>query len=985
MAEIEQAKQQVAQARQQLEQRRQQAETRKKQLEAAKKRLPSQKSQRALRQQMGGVAGRVQRQQIRKAEKSIEEQKAGITKIEKQLAEYETKTLKPVESAIKTAEVQKAAIKQAEGLIDRGRAAEYLAFVKPGDYEGAEAKKVREVRKILESYFKQKTLAKQEGIKIEQVAKKVEVAGTTGLTDIEKKRFDIGLKTGQIKLEGKINGELGEIKSIKDYNKYIQSLEKTKVEEVKAVTLPDITEQAKLKEKKTFKEKFIGLFTLPSVSANTKDLKSVTPSITYDTDVSTRDGMGFLGSLRTRITGAVTGIIGDKKDFEKGQEVFVEKGLPTIAAARPEDILKGEQFRPQGELRIERFGTVTEEMPRIETIPVSELRERAVVLGAESPLLFQQEFPKPITKKIEPFIPVLGQIRPVVEAGRELSEQQRRLVGAEAILGAGEVPQKEVRKAIGRLGFESALLGLDIAGTVPVAKAGVRYFSPQARAIRQLAKTQPELFLGLAKQVDGKDALLVGARRRTGDVATETLTKFDVLKIGDKTFQVQKGTGAQVIRRGEDILETRKFTFFGEAQEVPVKAIKRGVEDSQAFELFKGLTDQTGVVSDIRLLTKGDDIEAIRKFGLGIQEKTDDVTKALSFDIDKAFKPKVKEYKVLDIQTGVEETRKVFGKPKAVARDVKGIGLVKDITKETPEVFKYFEGRISPVTQTFEQVGTGVGLQAERGALEIAKPTISPQAALALTPTKDEVIKVTTVKEDLVSVPIQQVIFDVKETKPVQITQPSITVGRQEFRGAQLFELAQEKARAKKAKPKEITTQLGIKATEQVTGFDLAQGQISSQLLKQATAKKAKQVGIERAMRTGVKTTVSPPIIKFKARETAPAKALLGALAGNNYDVIVKRKGKFKDVGDATTPTEAFRELKKKLKGSISASGYIVDKRTGKKISASQFVNGGFRVSKQKDKPYLLVQKKEKRLAKRPETREIQLFRKRSKQKSGWF
>jgi len=105
---------------------------------------------------------------------------------------------------------------------------------------------------------------------------------------------------------------------------------------------------------------------------------------------------------------------------------------------------------------------------------------------------------------------------------------------------------------------------------------------------------------------------------------------------------------------------------------------------------------------------------------------------------------------------------------------------------------------------------------------------------------------------------------------------------------------------------------------------------------------------------------------KRKVRETA-------AMIKGQFDVFARRGGKDILIGKARTEKEAVKKLTKKLKKSIAASGFI--EVGGKKIDVNDLGLTGkeFRVSK--IDPFRLVQRKGKRLGRKTEVEEIQLFK----------
>ena len=86
----------------------------------------------------------------------------------------------------------------------------------------------------------------------------------------------------------------------------------------------------------------------------------------------------------------------------------------------------------------------------------------------------------------------------------------------------------------------------------------------------------------------------------------------------------------------------------------------------------------------------------------------------------------------------------------------------------------------------------------------------------------------------------------------------------------------------------------------------------------------------------------------------------------------MKKFGKDVKIGEAETKEEAFTTLKKKLKTTLRASGYVLKEK--KKVSPGFLFDGEFRRGKRD--PLRVVQKKGRRFGALGETKEAQYFRK---------
>lgn len=98
------------------------------------------------------------------------------------------------------------------------------------------------------------------------------------------------------------------------------------------------------------------------------------------------------------------------------------------------------------------------------------------------------------------------------------------------------------------------------------------------------------------------------------------------------------------------------------------------------------------------------------------------------------------------------------------------------------------------------------------------------------------------------------------------------------------------------------------------------------------------------------------------------------------FKVFVTKKGKEVELGEFGTIEKAKKELRKELKGTLRAGGFVTEK--GKKVK----IDLGFGFRQSKIDPLKVVELKQRRLKKgTQETKEIQFFRKKSKKKRRIF
>lgn len=419
------------------------------------------------------------------------------------------------------------------------------------------------------------------------------------------------------------------------------------------------------------------------------------------------------------------------------------------------------------------------------------------------------------------FTPVLGQAL----WGADIGEFG---IGVGETLAAGEKLTREQK-------IEGAFLGgvLLTAGAIK----GFKYFGKEARFGRDIAKlkkAKPEIFIGLEKGLGDTSTLLIKGRRQVGRVRAETLTKFDILRTGEKTFQVQKGLGGQRIskemrffRDFKPVKETR-FTFFGEAEKVPGRIVKR----KRGLDIIKEIKKPvTPIYSEVQILTKGKAPEFLKSFGIGLQRTKGKFTKVLSFKAEKGIRLKTGEVKIIDLPTGkVKEVKSIFGPPKVRvgAKDIEGFGIIKKIKPKVKvvkekrirsEKIKILEKQLSKVDNEILKVKTEgrKGLELKTGKekfekeikeLSLKRSNLKSKLALEKRLELEKIKKLKESKLELLDIP-----------KEIQ-TEDLLT-------------------KISKIKPKHLPKQIEIKEIGEVIGL-----QIESKLLKSIKVKQFKATKI---------------------------------------------------------------------------------------------------------------------------------------------
>ena len=145
----------------------------------------------------------------------------------------------------------------------------------------------------------------------------------------------------------------------------------------------------------------------------------------------------------------------------------------------------------------------------------------------------------------------------------------------------------------------------------------------------------------------------------------------------------------------------------------------------------------------------------------------------------------------------------------------------------------------------------------------------------------------------------------------------------------------------------------------------------TSQRTSQRTSQKKSQ---KKSQRIKKEFDIYPkPKIIIPTTSKTPYKNILKKVREEYFEIFEKKKGKEVSIGTAKGIEKAAKKLKTGLKSGLEASGFIVEKRTGKKVKLSTILpllGEEFRASK--TTPYFAVQKKTKRLGTRTETKKIQ-------------
>jgi len=592
---------------------------------------------------------------------------------------------------------------------------------------------------------------------------------------------------------------------------------------------------------------------------------------------------------------------------------------------------------------------------------------KSLFLGGSSSLLAISEIPKNV---------YLGGKKVITEPVKTI---KNIYLGGKEIIGKG-------MPSLGQSLRENPLYAVGYFGTSfatgTVLGKGVTYFgktSTEIRAIEKLEKVKPELFVGLEKGED-ISTLTILSRKKAGRIQSDTLIKFDVLQTGKKTYQVQAGKGAtkitkeKILFRDRPIISQRKFSFYGEAEE----GIARIVWESKLSKLTRGLKEPIkGIYSKVGILTIEKNPRLLKSFGMGIQETKKDITRVLTFPIEKARKLKTGEIKVIDLPIGKEKIIKLFESPltlKSKISSLESMGVVKKIKPKIEIRELKTNGRqLQKVTdKKLELLGTTISLQTEQKILTSLKPELKAVPKIEVL----GFLKTGNIQETKLSEPkqISLVSPEINIVEKTKILTPKVDIRieqEQKTKQIQIQRQIQRQTSENEYKLKPIQ--------KSGTKVDVIQmqypKQVLGQLLRIRQEQKTKQISKPRQIsRPSIKTKVTTRIKPLPILFTGKTKKETGKKITDEFKVFVDKFGKETEVGEFGTLTEARQKLKAELISTIRAGGGI--QRGERKLTFEEIGLYGEEFKPSKLSSFKVIQRKEKRLGSRQETSEIQFFKK---------
>jgi hypothetical protein len=893
------------------------------------------------------------RRKVVEAEKEIASKKGMVKGFEEELIRYEQESIVPVESQIREYKADKAAYETAKKF-----------FPKFADYRTASGLiDDSRVKKYLKKMYQQRDLNLKSQKQFEDIAEKVSVAGVESLTDFEKKRFDVGIKSGILSWK----------EEVKDIKTDLPKFDTVKSDVFKSP-------ETKLTDRRKFGARVTGFFTsglIPTVSA--KNLSTPDNILSYDTNGDSRTSMGVSGSMGSRITGFVSNIIGDKKDFKKGTEVFSQKtGTFQTVRADPQ-LSKGtievtSQRLPtpleKRKIELRESKLLTKDISKLGPRPINTVSTAASKSLAEGIVGF--------TEKVDVGTSMIkqkgGVAIPEIRVSREARVkgiQTAADIGKYAIPTAGQalffaegaelgvVAEKQKRET-GTIQPEikkEALFFAGFAATGGVIRAAkvIKSKSITGAVQKEITAVEGKTIKSLtiidegAGRVRAKGITQVGKTTReieyTGRIAkTERGVKFVPEGVGTITIRGQAQPQVLgLLSKPRTFVSSTGFELGGKGKNLFIKKIG----DARVYEelgtstiiprreLF-GITKKTGnkAVTDLeRQLASSRPSKAV---------VTKEVTapigqRNLFFELNKK----------IGLRKSPQEVGIVITKPKV--KEIKDIGLKGAGKKSSQQFFKDLYQPSQVITPSLEKITSKIKIKAPEISTGIKTVSAKPESPRLATPLVKTETKPTETKT--ITLQREKTLLDVSPQLKVSSSLKTETRVTQK----ETLDIIPKERVVPKTETKPIQTTKVSQATKT---------RIAQPLIKTSKEKTKPK--------TTKKETTPRVIIKPKkaAVVSIPRKREAG------FEILQIIKGKKKKTGEAEDILAAAAKLKKGLKGGLQASGFIVEKGTKKQVKASKVLDvlgTEFRAGKRD--PFKIVEKKEKRLRKAGTGKEIQAFR----------
>ena len=156
--------------------------------------------------------------------------------------------------------------------------------------------------------------------------------------------------------------------------------------------------------------------------------------------------------------------------------------------------------------------------------------------------------------------------------------------------------------------------------------------------------------------------------------------------------------------------------------------------------------------------------------------------------------------------------------------------------------------------------------------------------------------------------------------------------------------------------------------------------QVQKQKLKTDQLQRFKQSTTQQTPKPPEKTSwIIPPKLKLKPTETL--KKVATKIKEDGFEAFAFKKGEAVSIAKGSKK-EVTKKLAKELVGTLRASGFIKEKRTGRKVLARQTGLLGFEFRESRTDPFKIVERKQKRLRRGTTGKQIQYFKRNKARKS---
>jgi hypothetical protein len=321
----------------------------------------------------------------------------------------------------------------------------------------------------------------------------------------------------------------------------------------------------------------------------------------------------------------------------------------------------------------------------------------------------------------------------------------------------------------------------------------------------------------------------------------------------------------------------------------------------------------------------------------------------------------------------VKESETILLKLKRKPSDIKEIDIIgKPSIKPSIDRKQILKKELRDTKLVSELVPAPAATEVKTVTTILKKPTTIIETALPAVSTQLKTTQLKTTQPQIISFEkpsVAQVQKPKEKQKQTEIQiQPKVEITKTIQKPKQIEILKSETTQIQKQKPIQDIAQISRLAKAQPQAQPQIQTQIQPSMQKPAKPK------------APTKPLIAKPSLSLKG---LVAKAEKGEL----FKVFAKKGEKDIVIAKAKTEAEAFEKLKKKLKGTLRASGYV--EKGGKKIAPPILLNGEFRRSKRDE--FRVVEKKAKRLRKGTTGKEVQYFRalestkKKPKKNKGFF